>query len=84
MAVNTDNELYEIRKELQKIINELDSIATGVRGDFSGIGNGRCADCVARVAEQYRTVRRKIDNIDKTKLSNEYIAAHGGGGGGSW
>ncbi len=73
-------ELYLIKCELQNIINELDSIAYGVRRDFSNIGNEQCASCVSKVAEKYRYVKRKLDNIDTNKVTDEYLATHSGGG----
>lgn len=78
MDANSQYELYLIKQELQSIINELDDIAKGVRRDFSNIGNEQCAQCVTRVADNYRTAKRKLDNIDTSKVTEEFKAAHGG------
>lgn len=56
-------ELESIKAELQSIINELDSIGTGVRNDFRNIGNDRCAAGIAKVADRYREAKRRLNNI---------------------
>ena len=76
-------ELNSIKSELNSIINELESISKGVRNDFKGIGNGECANCIDKVASQYRTVKRKLDNLDTTTVTESYAASHGGVTGGS-
>lgn len=63
MDANSQYELYLIKRELQNIINELDSISQGIQNDFSGIGNEQCAACVRNVAEKYRYVKRRLNNI---------------------
>lgn len=82
MDANSEYELYLIKRELQSIINELDDIAYDIRRDFSNIGEDQAAACVSRVAEKYRLAKRKLDNIDTKKVTDEYAAAHGSGGGG--
>lgn len=82
MDANSEYELYLIKRELQSIINELDDIAYDIRRDFSNIGEDQAAACVSRVAEKYRLAKRKLDNIDTKKVTDEYTAAHGSGGGG--
>ena len=78
MDANSKYELYLIKQELQSVINELDDIANGIKRDFANIGNEQCAACVKRVADKYRTVKRKLDNIDTSKVTEEFAAAHGG------
>lgn len=63
MDASTRRELSNIKTELQSIINELDNIAVGLKTDFKNIGNDRCAQAVTKVADQYRTVKRKLNNI---------------------
>ncbi len=84
MDANAQRELYEIRVELRNIINEMRSISSGVRRDFSGIGNEKCSDAINRVIDQYTYVQRKLNNIDTSAVTEEYAAAHGGTGGGGW
>ena len=88
MDANAQRELYEIKIELRNIINEMRSISSGVRRDFSGIGNEKCSDSINKVIDQYTYVQRKLDNIDTSTVTEEFAAAHGesggGGGGGSW
>lgn len=57
-------ELESIKRDLQSIINELDQISAGVRTEFDGIGNDRCARAISRVADQYRWVKRQLEKID--------------------
>lgn len=88
MDVNSQYELYLIKQELQSIINELDDVAYGLNHNFSNIGSDKAAACVSKVASNYRTVKRKLNNIDTNKVTDEYAAAHpeagnGSGGGGS-
>ena len=80
MDANSQYELYLIKQELQSIINELDDIANGLKNNFANIGNEQAAACVSRVADKYRVAKRKLDNIDTNKVTDEYAAAHGGGG----
>ena len=74
-------ELEYIKKELRSIISELDSISDGIRKDFTGIGNVQCANCIDRVANQYRAVKRKLDNLDTSAVTDSYTASHYTGGG---
>lgn len=82
MDANSQYELYLIKQEFQSIINELDDISYGLKNNFKNIGNDQAAVCVSRVAEKYRVVKRKLDNIDTNKVTDEYAATHGSGGGG--
>ena len=77
MNQNEQYELYLIQKELQSIINELDSVAYGLRNDFSNIGADQCASCVSRVAEKYRYVKRKLDSMDTSKVTEEFLNMQG-------
>lgn len=67
-------ELYSIRGELQSIIQELEDISRGIERDFSGIGNKKCAECVNRVVSQYKTAKSKLDNIDTSDVTEEFLA----------
>lgn len=42
MEESTSDELISIRKELKKIIAEIESIEDGIKTDFIGIGNEVC------------------------------------------
>lgn len=59
----TRREISSIKTELQSIINELDSISIGLKTDFKNIGNDKCAQVVANVADRYRNVKKKLNNI---------------------
>lgn len=77
MNAKAQQELYDIKTELQKIINEMKSISTGVKKDFSGIGSEKCANTIANVVEQYEYVKRKLNNMDTSAVTEEYAAEHG-------
>lgn len=78
------NELNAIIRELNSIINELEDISRGVRYDFKNIGNDKCADCIDKVLSNYYTVRRKLNNMDTSTVTESFAQAHGGGGGKSF
>ncbi len=80
MDASAKNELASIKKELNSIIGELESISEGVRKDFVGIGNDKCADCIDKVLSQYRYVRTKLKNLDTSTVTESYAQSHGGGG----
>lgn len=77
MDYYTGSELESIKRELSSVISELVSISEGVTADFYGIGNEKCADCINRVADQYRYVKRQLGKIDTSVLTDEYKEAHG-------
>ena len=64
MAYDAKAELGSIKRELDKIIRELDDVSHGVRYDFRGVGNEICADRIDGMANQLRTARRMLNNID--------------------
>lgn len=79
MDASARNELASIKRELNSVISELEEISAGVRNDFVGIGNERCADCINRVLNQYYVVRRKLNNLDISTVTDSYAQSHGGG-----
>ena len=79
MDASARNELASIKRELNSVISELEEISAGVRNDFFGIGNERCADCINRVLNQYYVVRRKLNNLDTSTVTDSYAQSHGGG-----
>ena len=87
MNAGAQAELDAIRRELSAIIAELADISAGVRTEFAGIDSNKCADCLDSVLEQYKYVRRILNNINTEELTPEYLAAGGGalgtGAGGS-
>lgn len=79
---NGSGDLESIRAELRSIINELDSISNGVRANFKGIGNEKCANRLDQVIEQYRKALTKLNNVNTSKIDTDWLAAHTDGGGG--
>lgn len=82
MSIDAKRELADIRAELSANIRELEDISLGLRRDFKGIGTENCADVIDRVISKYRTVLRKLDNIDVNDVKSDYILIYGGSGGG--
>ena len=78
MNASARAELASIKRELDSIIRELDDISGGIRRDFVGIGNDQCSNCIDRVTNQYRWVKRKLDNMDTSTVTESYAKAHGG------
>lgn len=70
----SQNEIYEIKRELKSIINELYDISHGVRKDFSGIGNDVCANRIANIAQHYEGVKAKLDKLDTSTVTAEFVA----------
>lgn len=64
MDNNANYELYQIRQELKKIIDELDTVSNGVRKDFDGIGNDVCATAITKAANNYRSLKKQLDKIN--------------------
>ena len=85
MNVDAKRELDSIKTALSAEIRELEDISSGLRREFQGIGTERCADVIDGVISKYRTVLRKLNNIDVNDVYPDYIqdtAGLGGGGGG--
>ena len=76
MKINSYSELVSVRHELDSIISELESISMGIRKDFKGIGNEKCAASVDTALSYYYSVRRMLNNA-------EIIPSNGAFGGGS-
>lgn len=66
-----EHELYYIKQELQSIINEIESIAAGIDRGFEGIGNEKCASRLYKLADHFNEVKRKLNNIDTSKVKDE-------------
>lgn len=70
MDAKAKKELDSIKSELNSIIRELDDIAGDIRRDFDGIGENACASRIEAVSGKYRTVLKKLRNIDVSNHSN--------------
>lgn len=68
-------ELENIKWQLNNVINELDDIAYWVNTEFKNIGAENCATCIWNVADQYRYVKSRLENIDTTRLADGYYNA---------
>ena len=64
MKINSYSELVSIRHELDSIISELESISMGIRIDFKGIGNEKCAATIDTALSYYYSVRRMLNNYE--------------------
>ena len=65
--------LSECRSELRSIISELESIESGVRRDFTGIGEQLCGDCLSGVISKYESVLRRLNNVNYNRLAGWII-----------
>lgn len=74
MDADTQYELYLIKKELQSIIDELYDISAVVSGSFDGVGNDKCANSIIKAARQYETVKKKINNMDLSAVTEGFAA----------
>lgn len=79
MDSNARYEFADIKRELNSIISEIESISRGIRNDFTGIGSERCADVIDMALNQYYYVRRKLNNLDTSTVTEDYAQFHGGG-----
>ena len=62
--------LDQVRSELSSIIGELRRIEQGVRSDFSGIGQDRCANCINAIADYYEfTVLTQLNSMNQGLIS---------------
>ena len=74
MSANASQELAFIKSELQSIIDELYSISAGVKRDFEGIGEERCAASLNAAAQQYAVVKQKLDSMNLSVVTEEFAA----------
>lgn len=64
MDPSTKAELDSITAELNSIINRLETSSHDIKIDFENIGNDRCSQAVADVADQCKRARRSLNTID--------------------
>jgi hypothetical protein len=61
--------LQACRNELQSIITEMQRIEQGIRRDFRGVGQDKCADGVARMIAHYRRVLITLNSVRENILT---------------
>ncbi len=65
MKDSTSDELISIRKDLKKVIAEIESIEDGIKADFVGIGNEICRDRLENYLEKrLRPAKEYLYKID--------------------
>ena len=64
MDANTKYELYLIKTELKKIIGDLYYISDCINRDFEGIGNEKCSNRIQKIAYQYETIEKKLNEME--------------------
>lgn len=74
MDPNVVNNVENLKKELQGIINELNSISYSVRTEFEGVGNNICAERLSYLAACYSGVLNMLSNVNYDSLSEEFKA----------
>lgn len=62
--------LNSCRSELRSIIQELQSIEDGIRSEFVGIGQDKCANCIDNTVSKYQYVLRRLNNVDTNRLAD--------------
>lgn len=72
MNVDSQSELQSIIWELSSIINELDSISSDVRRNFTNIGTDKCSDTIDMVNENYRNALQRLYNVDVNDVIDDY------------
>ena len=55
-----------LRNELNTIKKQLVSISGGIRSDFSGIGNEKCADYLDALISRCEQMDRRLINVEIT------------------
>lgn len=73
MNANSENELYEIGRELHKIYSELNNIAYSLEREFKGIGSERCAYSLTNMANQTANLKRRLENMDLTTIKEGFV-----------
>lgn len=61
--------LNTCRAELRSIIGELREIESGIRGDFTGIGQDLCGNCIDKIADKYEGVLTRLNRVDTNRLA---------------
>ena len=72
MDASAQRELYSIKVELNNIIQEIEDISVGIRKEFIGIGSEKCANSINVVINQYYQVKRKLNNLDTSKVTEQF------------
>lgn len=70
-------ELDAIIADLNILVRELESIASGVNKDFIGIGNAYCSNAVYKSANNCSQVRNKLKNIDTEQYEDWFLNLSG-------
>lgn len=72
--MSASGEINNIRAELSGIINELESIESGIRRDFQGIGNDVCAARLGALRSTLSQAHSALGSIDMNALTPEFEA----------
>ena len=68
MDYSSTNELNSIISDLGSVIEEMESLSDCLRRNFEGIGSEKCAHSIDVVMERYYGVKRKLNNVDTSKV----------------
>lgn len=72
MYASTKQELLSIIDEFRSVIAELYDIENGVRRDFTGIGNEKCANSIRQSISQFHAAVQQLNQIDLSKGVNSH------------
>lgn len=76
MSGSASGDLYSICSDLSSVISELEDIAAGLRIEFTGIGNDRCAQRISDAVSHYAYARQRLYSVDTSTVTEEYARAH--------
>ncbi|MFI3312537.1 MAG: hypothetical protein R3Y62_01490 [Eubacteriales bacterium] len=62
--------LSQCRTELRSILTEMESIESGIRSDFTGIGQDLCGNCLEKVITRYEYALTKLNNVNENRLAS--------------
>jgi len=65
--------LGSIKAELSSIIRELESIESGLRSEFEGIGSERAANCIGDFIDECERARRALSRVNPSILSEAFL-----------
>ena len=70
------SEVNALASQLTALVAKLEDVSNGLRTDFSGIGNERCAQSIDSAIKDCRSVISKLKNMNMTKKTASWLLAH--------
>lgn len=73
MASGTNRRVSDIKSEIRSINRELSDCSSLLRNQFQGIGTDMCSDCLDDIISQLEYVITRLNNIDTSSLTQEFL-----------